>query len=209
MSLSSAYFEQMYRNAPDPWGFADRWYEERKRAVTMAALPDPRYATAYEPGCSIGVLTAALADRCGALLSTDVSETALGIAGKRLAGRANVRFERRAMPDEWPEGHFDLVVVSEVLYYLDDVDLALAVTRATGAVTPGGSLVAVHWRHPVADYPQHGDAVQAALAAAAARYGLVRTVHHVEADFDLAVHVRRDAGDSAGTMSVAGRTGLC
>jgi hypothetical protein len=64
----------MYEHANDPWGFADRWYEERKRAITLAALPDRRYRTAFEPGCSIGVLTADLAHRCDFILAGDVAD---------------------------------------------------------------------------------------------------------------------------------------
>ena len=35
--------------------------------------------------------------------------------------------------------------------------------QVRAAVRPGGTLVAVHWRHPVADYPQTRDAVHRAL----------------------------------------------
>ena len=40
MTLPGDYFDGVYAAGPDPWGFTDRWYEERKRAVTLAALPD-------------------------------------------------------------------------------------------------------------------------------------------------------------------------
>ena len=124
MTLPDSYFAAMYARSADPWGFGDRWYEERKRAVTLAALPQRRYASAFEPGCSIGVLTAALAPRCDALLATDVSQEALAVAGRRLADAGHVRLERRALPDDWPPGRFDLVVLSELLYYLGADDLA-------------------------------------------------------------------------------------
>ena len=208
MSLPPDYFERMYDAAPDPWGFTDRWYEQRKRAVTLAALPQRRYRTAYEPGCSIGVLTAELADRCDALLASDVSATALAAAAARLADRPHVRLEQRALPQSWPAEQFDLVVLSELLYYLDDADLRDVVRRAVRAVAPGGTLLAVHWLHPVQDYPQTGQQVQAALAAAASP-ALTRTVQHTEADFDLAVYQRPAAGEGPTAVSVASREGLC
>jgi len=207
VSLPAEYFEQMYAASLDPWGFADRWYEERKRAVTLAALPDRRYATAYEPGCSIGALTLELASRCDLVLASDISERALGLAQARLAHKPHVRLERRSLPTEWPDGEFDLIVLSEILYYLGQADLALTVDRAARAVAPGGTLVAVHWRHPVVGYPQLGDAVQAALVSAAT--GLVRTVSHDEADFSLVLLVRPRADESCGRVSVAQRGGLC
>jgi hypothetical protein len=58
----------MYAASPDPWGFTSRWYEARKSAITMAMPPKPHYRDAFEPGCSIGMLSDLLAPRCGRLL---------------------------------------------------------------------------------------------------------------------------------------------
>lgn len=208
MTLPDDYFHGMYDASPDPWGFTDRWYEERKRALTLAALPARRYATAFEPGCSIGVLTEGLAARCDDLLAADVSPVALASATARLSGASQVRFELRAMPQDWPAGRFDLVVLSELLYYLGEDDLRTVAGRAVEAVAPGGTLLSVHWRHPVRDYPQTGDAVQQAVADAA-RGQLVPSVRHVELDLDLAVHIRPHPGEDPARVSVAGRDGLC
>lgn len=207
MTLPTGYFDGVYAGSPDPWGFTDRWYEQRKRALTLAALPEPRYARAFEPGCSIGVLTSELAPRCDALLATDVSADALRTARERLAAHPHVRLEQGALPD-WPDGTFDLVLLSELLYYLGDDDLPRVARRAVEAVAPGGTLLTVHWRHEVADYPQTGDAAQEAVHAAAAGV-LVRTVQHVEADLALSVHVRPRDDEDAGSVSVAARAGLC
>lgn len=207
-TLPAGYFAAMYDGSPDPWGFGDRWYEQRKRDVTLAALPQRRYATGYEPGCSLGLLTRGLADRCGALLATDVSASALDSARARLADSPHVQLEQSALPQGWPAGAFDLVVLSELLYYLGDGDLAQVARLAVDTLAPGGTLLSVHWRHPVSDYPQSGDAVQQVVVDAAAGH-LVRTVHHVEADFDLAVHVRPQVGEDPTHVSVAAREGLC
>lgn len=207
-TLPIGYFTSVYDGSPDPWGFTDRWYEERKRAVTLAALPQRRYATGYEPGCSIGVLTQGLATRCDALLATDVSPTALAAAAARLAGSPHVRLEQQALPQGWPDGVVDLVVLSELLYYLGDDDLTEVARHAVDAVAPGGTLLSVHWRHPVRDYPQTGEGAQRAVADAA-RGALVPTVRHIEADFDLTVHVRPGHTEDAARVSVAARDGLC
>ncbi len=120
MSDLSGYFRDLYAADADPWGFQSRWYEERKRAITLAALPSPRYGRALELGCSIGVLTAQLAPRCDALLATDFDPTALGQARARLADASNVEFAHSALPDEWPDGQFDLILMSEVGYFLTE-----------------------------------------------------------------------------------------
>ena len=119
MTLPPTYFADMYAGAEDPWGFRSRWYEQRKRDVTLAALTRPRYRRAFEPGCSIGVLTAALADRCDEVVAADVDERAVATArGEPRPALDNVRVERLSVPEEWPDGMFDLVVISEVAYYL-------------------------------------------------------------------------------------------
>lgn len=175
-------------------GLEDRWYERRKRAVVLASLPRERFSSAFEPGCSTGVLTAALAGRCDALLATDVADRPLRLARERLAGQGHVRVERRRVPQEWPEGRFDLVVLSEVGYYCGRRDMEALAALAAGALTEDGVLVAVHWRHPVTEYPLGGDDVHAALARLP---GLRRLARHVEEDFLLDVLVRPPASSVA------------
>jgi LmbE family N-acetylglucosaminyl deacetylase len=189
------YFEAGYARRDDPWGFEDRWYERRKRAVTLAALPEERYARGLEIGCSIGVLTAELADRVDDLLATDVSAAAVERARRRVAGRARV--EQADAARGLPPGPFDLIVLSEVGYYLTPGPLGRLLDAAVEALADDGVLVCCHWRHPVADYPLSGDAVHERIRA----LGLPVVVEHVEEDFVLEV-LRRDP------RSVATRTGL-
>ncbi|MGH3833691.1 MAG: SAM-dependent methyltransferase [Pseudonocardiaceae bacterium] len=200
-SLPAGYFEDLYAAASDPWGFTTRWYEHRKYACALAALPQARYRRGYEPGCSIGVFTEHLAARCDELLATDVAETPLRTARDRLARLHQVAIERRAAPADWPPGSFDLIVISELGYYLDPLDLHRLWAAATHTLLPGGTLLAVHWRHPVADYPLNGDDVHAALAA---QPGLGRLVEHVEEDFRLEVYLRTPPA----VRSIATQTGL-
>ena len=198
-SLTAGFFDDFYAGSPDPWGFETRWYEARKRAITLAALPLARYGAALELGCSIGVLSRDLADRCDTLLATDINEQALAVARDRLAGLPGVTVERRTLPTEWPAGTFDLVVLSEIGYYCSSADLAVLLERCRQSLAPGGTLVACHWRHPVGEYPLGGDEVHAALAALP---GLERTVRHLERDFVLEVY------EPGPAPSVAQREGL-
>ncbi len=198
MTLPQGYFDALYAASSDPWGFRTRWYEERKRALTMALLPDARYRDAYEPGCSVGALTRQLAERCDRVLATDVSAAAVATAAAATADLPHVRVEAATLPADWPRAVFDLVVVSELGYYFEPADLReLASRAATGA----GTLLAVHWRHPVADYPLRGDVVHAALGAAATRAGLTRLGGHRDDDLTADVWARDP-------RSVATRTGL-
>lgn len=142
------YFEQLYTRDPDPWQFATSDYERDKYAATLAALPDRRFASGFEIGCSIGVLTRQLGERCDALLGADVSETALAQARIRCADQPHVSFARMVVPDDWPEAPLDLVVFSEVLYYLGVAGLHTAARLALGSLRPGGCVLLVNWHGP-------------------------------------------------------------
>jgi len=198
-TLTASYFDGVYSANPDPWGFETRWYEKRKRAALIAALPRQHFENALELGCSIGVLTEELATRCDFMLGVDVVEAPLDVARKRLEGHTGVRFERRTLPEEWPDGRFDLIVLSEVGYYFSIVRLRSLLEQCRASMAPGGVLIACHWRHLVEDYPITGDAVHACLTLVV---GLQRTVHHAERDFILEVYEQRPA------QSVAQRAGL-
>jgi SAM-dependent methyltransferase len=199
MIVEPAYFDQMYAASPDPWGFTSRWYERRKYALTLAMLPRERYADAFEPGCSIGVMTEQLGRRCTRLLACDVAEAAVRAAARRTAGQPGIRVEQRVLPRDWPSGHFDLIVFSEFLYYFGGDELQHVLDRSLASLRPGGTLVAVHWRHPVPEYPRSGDDAHQALGEQA---GLSRLAQHCEPDFIAEVYLQ------GSPVSVAQATGL-
>lgn len=158
-TLPPAYFEDMFAADPDPWRFETSAYEAAKYDATIAALGGRKYKSAIEVGCAIGVLTEKLCPHALDLLAIDVSVTALATAKARETG---ARFARRTFPRDAPEGEYDLVVLSEVLYYLDDEDLVAAGQWVDKALRRGGDLLLVHWTGAT-DYPQSGDEAVAKL----------------------------------------------
>ncbi|EPR76708.1 Methyltransferase type 12 [Leifsonia rubra CMS 76R] len=198
-SLSGEYFDTFYAGKADPWGFESRWYEQRKRALTLGALPRERFGRVLEVGCSIGVLTEQLAARCDHLHATDIAEQPLKAARERLKNESHVTFHQTDAPGEWPSGEFDLIVLSEVGYYFSEEALSDLVCRAAASLAADGVLLACHWRHPVSDYPLTGDQVHARLQAES---NLERFVHHSEEDFLLELYSPPPA------RSVARQTGL-
>ena len=158
-TLSQDYFDKLYTKTTDPWDFEKSEYERLKYQKTIVSLPNDRYHSALEVGCSIGVLTEKLAKHCDELLSIDISEHALETAKKRLAAIKNVRLEKAAIPEGFPIGNYDLLVLSEVGYYLDLRDLFKAKKLIKDNLQRGGDLILVHWTHYVSDYPLTGDQV--------------------------------------------------
>jgi SAM-dependent methyltransferase len=147
------------------------------------------------------VFTELLAPRCDRLLSCDAAAAAVRAAAGRTGRLGNVKVQRRVVPGDWPDGEFDLIVLSEMLYYFAGDDLPRVLRLAAAALRPGGSLLAVHWRHPVADYPRTGDDVHQVLAG---QRGLARLAEHREQDFLAEVYIRTDGA----ARSVAQAGGL-
>ncbi|MGZ4513708.1 MAG: SAM-dependent methyltransferase [Mycobacterium sp.] len=200
--LPDAYFDQMYDGSDDPWQLSTRWYEQRKYAITLAMLPAGRYRHAFEPGCSIGTLTAKLARRCDYVTAVDVADAAVRGADARLreAGcRDRVTLSRSSLDATWPPGPFDLLVLSEVAYYLQAETLAEVLTRECPRLQPGATIVAAHWRHDVAEYPLTGDAAHDIIARTP---GLTSLGRYRDADVVIEVF---DTGDG---RSVAAREGV-
>ena len=184
-SLGRTYFEEMYAGDPDPWRFKTSIYEKRKYASTLRALGDRRFERGVEIGCSIGELTAKLAPRCRTLLGVDISEQAVEAARARTAEMANVSIERMTLPGETPEGQFDLIVLSEVLYYFGPEDLKQVADWVMAARPVGGMVLLVHWLGETPDYPMGGEeAVARFLAAVDGRlvrdYGLRRSRYRLD-----------------------------
>ena len=188
-------FDAVHARDEDPWQYTSSWYEQRKRSLTLAALPRSSYAAGLEIGCSIGTLSVELAPRCGSFLAVDASSTALDRAARRLAHLPAATTRHLTVPDEWPDGSFDLIVVSEVGYYLAPTELAGLFDRVEGALMPGGTLALCHWRHPVAGWELDGDSVH---AAARRHLGWAGGGVYRERDFVLEVLLAPEAASSAG-----------
>jgi SAM-dependent methyltransferase len=172
-TLASDYFEDRYLAAIDPWNFRSSEYERNKYAATIAALGKPRYRSAIEIGCSIGVLTGLLASRSQEITAIDTSATA--IAAARQNGIANAVFVTGSVPRDFPAGRFDLIVLSEVLYYFDASDLARVAECCGGALSSDGEILLCHWLGET-DYPLTGEAASELFARHIVRQLPVRTI---------------------------------
>jgi Nodulation protein S (NodS) len=185
-NTARSYFERLYAEDADPWGFATKWYEQRKYALTVASLPKRRYRCAFEPGCSIGVLSEMLAPRCDQLISFEMIPSAFEQARSRLASHPHVSLELASIPGDWPERMFDLVVLSEIAYYFDEETLSGLVDRLVATTSIGATVIGVHWRGKT-DYPLSGDDSHKIINSAAR---LARIVHHREPSVALDVWER-------------------
>lgn len=185
-------FDAVHSGTDDPWQYTTSWYEHRKRTLTLAALPGLNYTAGLEIGCSIGTLSVELAQRCASFLAVDASSAALAHAARRLEHVPAARTRHLTVPQDWPDGRFDLIVVSEVGYYLAAGELAELFERVEASLLPGGTLALCHWRHPISGWELDGDSVH---AAARRQLGWADAGLYRERDFVLEVLIAPGAGE--------------
>lgn len=177
-----AYFDMLFADSDDPWGIGAGWYEERKREVLLASLPRRQFDAAFEPGCAAGHLTKRLATRCGHLLAADIASRAVTLTAEATAGMANVSVRQMSLPQQWPDDQFDLIVLSEIGYYIDDV--AEFARRLRPSLTANGVVAACHWRYPTIEHAHSAEFVHDTILRESE---LHRIAMHHEEDFLLDV----------------------
>jgi SAM-dependent methyltransferase len=168
-SLGPSHFQRLYEADVDPWQFRTSGYEQAKYRRTIGALGTRRFRSAFEVGCSIGVLTHMLGERCDSVLAVDFVDQPLETARAGCADQPWVRFEKMQIPGDWPAGTFDLIVLSEVLYFLVPTDVAAAADRAVASLDDDGVVVLVNWLGRSGDPCTGDEAAELFIARAGAR----------------------------------------
>jgi SAM-dependent methyltransferase len=167
--VSQAAFEAKYRRSIDPWNFTASRYERDRYELTLRSLMRTHYRRAFEPACSIGVLTAALAGRCDEVLAIDIAPSAVAIARQRCASLPQVTVSCADLAAHCPRGSFDLIVFSELGYYFSTTRLTQIARSLSAQLEVGGELIGVHWLGDSEDHLLHGDQVHATLKGALAQ----------------------------------------
>jgi protein-L-isoaspartate O-methyltransferase len=161
--VSQAAFEAKYRQSDDPWNFTGSSYERGRYQLTLRSLMRPHYRRAFEPACSIGLLTAALAQRCDEVQAIDIAPSAVVRARTRCADFPGVTICCADLATEMPEGPFDLIVFSELGYYFKETQLTRIAESLSAALEAGGELIAAHWLGDSEDHRLHGNRVHGIL----------------------------------------------
>ncbi len=158
------HFDALYASHSDPWGYKSIWYEQRRLALIAAMLDKQSYERAFEPGCSNGTLTVQLLPRCGHLLALDGSERAVSLAQNSTSQFSNVDIRKGSVPNDWPNGTFDLIILSDFLYYLNPTDVIRVAERSMSCLAGSATILAGHWKGIAHDFlTPGGQAVHALL----------------------------------------------
>ena len=162
-TTSQEFFDEKYRRNPDPWHFESSEYEQRRYDAIFKSINTRHYMRAFEPGCSIGLLTIRLAAICDRLLATDISAVAILQARQRCAGLDNVEIECGPLPELVPDYPQDLIVLSEIGYYFSQLQWKSVVETVSDLLLKNGVLVAAHWLGSSEDHLLNGDEVHEVL----------------------------------------------
>lgn len=161
--MTPADFERRYRVERDPWGYEQSDYERAKYYETLEACGPGPFREAIELGGSIGIFSAMLAPRCERLLTIDCAPSAVTAARTRLAPYPRARAMVGTLPADLPHRPYDLVVASEILYYLEVAELRRLLVRLRWSIVPGARIVAVHWLPNGPERPLDANRVHATL----------------------------------------------
>ena len=142
--IDIAGFEAKFQENPDPWNYGSSRFEAFKRQILLQACGTRQYGRGLELACANGETSLLLARKCLSLLAVDGSVSAVAEAQRRTAGLKHVVIAEAALPQDMPRGMFDLIVISELLYYLKSRDLDAVLRRSIAALSPGGRLVVLH-----------------------------------------------------------------
>lgn len=145
-------FETLFATQPDPWKYTSE-YEQTKYEQTLSLIPQSKVNNVLELACAEGHFTVQLAAKVKRLLATDISQIALERTAERCNQFKHIDFKRLDLVADDIPGTFELVICSEVLYYVGSkTDLKNVALKMMNAVEPGGYILMAH-AHVVADEP--------------------------------------------------------
>jgi 2-polyprenyl-3-methyl-5-hydroxy-6-metoxy-1,4-benzoquinol methylase len=139
------YFELKYlRGNPYPVEIDPQEIEKFDRAFNC--IKGRQYSSILEIGCGEGYfleMYLLLSDR---ILATDISKLALKKAKERVGDKKNIEFRQFDIVRNNLDERFDLVICSEVLYYLTLDQLKSIIPKVFGYMKEDSNLLSIHAR---------------------------------------------------------------
>ncbi|CCD87681.1 Nodulation protein S (Methyltransferase) [Bradyrhizobium sp. ORS 285] len=127
----------------DPWRLGNSPFEARRYAhMFRLSASSGRIAKGLELGCAAGIFTGELAPRCERLTVVDIMPTAIARAKSRTIHLSNISWVVSDVTTFSSVDQFDLIVLAEILYYLQDLlEMERAIANTIKYLSPGGRLV--------------------------------------------------------------------
>ena len=162
-TTSADFFEAKYQAKSDPWNFSGSAYEQKRYQRILEMLDDRVYRYAFEPGCSIGILTRELAARCDFVEALDFSEAAVHLAKTRCQDLSNVSIIKASLKEHRPVQQPDLIILSEIGYYFSRSEWNEILKNLLADCMHPATVIACHWLGQSGDHVLSGDAVHESM----------------------------------------------
>jgi SAM-dependent methyltransferase len=143
---AQTFFEELWRRG-DPWELESSDFERARHSHQLGLLAGRRYARALEIGCGAGCFTRLLSRVADHVVALDIAPAAIERARAPESGSSNVDYRVANIMecDLSTEGPWDLIVMSEIIYYLGWLysffDVAWLAAELYSATLPGGRLL--------------------------------------------------------------------
>ena len=167
---AQSFFDELWKRG-DPWELETSDFERKRYARLIAMLDQSKYARILEIGCGAGAFSRLLAPMAQRLIALDVSSSAIAAARAAQGSFKEVEFRVANVMDYEPkaEGPWDLIVMSETVYYLGWLysffDVTWLASELFAATRVGGELLLANTQ---------GDALEPLL-----HPSIIRTYHNL------------------------------
>jgi SAM-dependent methyltransferase len=152
---ATEFFDGLWRKG-DYWQLETSDFERLKYDRQIAMLGGRRYGRALEIGCGGGVFTRMVAPLCDYLLAVDVAPAAIERAGRSPAPGVEYRVANIMDIDLRQQDPWDLIVMSETIYYLGWLysffEVSWLAFKLYSATLSGGRLLMANTLGRVNDY---------------------------------------------------------
>jgi 2-polyprenyl-3-methyl-5-hydroxy-6-metoxy-1,4-benzoquinol methylase len=159
-------FADKFAQDADPWNTWNAPDEVLKRRAILHALPSRISGRMWELGAGNGSNSRALATRSLRLDATEATKEGTELVAQAVADSAGARAVQLIVPAPPPSASYDVIVIAELLYYLDARAMAILARQVAARLRPGGSVVLAHHRITFYDFAQHADGIQERFLAA-------------------------------------------
>ena len=145
-SKARSFFDELWQRG-DPWEFETSDFEHQRFAQLLKKLEPRRYGRVLEIGCGSGSFTRCFASLADQVIALDVSSEAVAKARTAQGAASHVEFRTANVMDydPKPEGPWDLIILSETVYFLGWLypffDVAWLASDLFTATRPGGRLL--------------------------------------------------------------------
>lgn len=142
------HLKALYDSDVDPWRHLSSIYECSKYERTLEIIGKRKFSSCLEVGCGIGGFSTHLSELCSRLICMECIPSAAARARVRLEQISHVSVHEGTAPDDIPDCRPDLVVLSEVLYFLTVAEINRLGTWINQQSTADAVVIAATWTGP-------------------------------------------------------------